>query len=977
MSSLRPGRTKSPPIFHFMMYFIVLIVIFLVSDVTCVRQKQLNNITRLEGPRLQSSLMPFEQIRYSVANVSNNYKSTTKFHHRGMGHLYFITHQFMNVILRGEAYPEGLLYLDNHNNIRAGDLRAQWRAVITHYSVMLCIAVAAVLFIVIMPIAGLFFCCCRCAGRCGSRSQPFEKRYDPCRRHMIGFLLSGVTILIMFGVVCAFVTNEYLEEGAHNLPHNIRTSIRDTQLYINNTKLEVNNLLIINFAELDSALDTILRESGQIVKEKLGEISKAEVLSNLTSIVTGLSTIRTDLNNIDSLTKQLQDKAMVLELALKDTRERLLEKLNQCRSQQPCLDFLKTYNITHLSLEANFTQLPDVTASLQNVSALLENNIEYEVSKGHEEFEKVKTSIQQSVDRNIPLISQNIKRTGVAIRKGAEKINKVLDKVQSMLSEYTSQPVDMGEAYLKEYGDYRYYVGLGVSSTVLVVLSCLTFGLFCGYCGKRPDGGYNDDCCDKGTGAHFLMLGVWVMFLTSAGLMAVTLVYFVTGVMAEFAVCKPLEDPGDSRIFTLIDEVVKLDKIYNITDGHSPPLNISSVIRSCHNNGSIYKVLRLEQLFDISEVTDYASHYGILERIKELTDNIRLDQHVDILTRNAEQQLLKLADSPLNNIDLIAYTNVLDEKITSIDLIQLSNALHETANKLPQSQINVKNSLRLHAQYLEMHQHNQVHGMLRLSRYLDSNATQLSEHLRFNQSSLREAVYKMLGQIEKAQEFLDTQGPQIVGQLAKDFGEEFVNHLKHYLVRVTSHTEHDVGKCHPLSMVYNATVVAGCSRILDPFNGFWVSVGWILVLFIPAIVFSVKLASLYQKSDPYPGPLVEAEYLYDAYADRDNIPLANVHGKKKKGQRRYRHESYDNTNGAAAPGGAAADYSGHLGRTPADRGGANSGAHGDNRYSDIAPKHWDFPNGGPPRYHQSPPLSTEYERPPPYYYPGPAPTSRN
>ncbi|CAG2055544.1 unnamed protein product [Timema podura] len=33
-------------------------------------------------------------------------------------------------------------------------------------------------------------------------------------------------------------------------------------------------------------------------------------------------------------------------------------------------------------------------------------------------------------------------------------------------------------------------------------------------------------------------------------------------------------------------------------------------------------------------------------------------------------------------------------------------------------------------------------------------------------------------------------------------------------------------------------------------------------------------------------------------------------------------------------------------------------------------KNWDYPNEGPPRYH-SPPLSTEYERPPPYYYPGP------
>lgn len=39
-------------------------------------------------------------------------------------------------------------------------------------------------------------------------------------------------------------------------------------------------------------------------------------------------------------------------------------------------------------------------------------------------------------------------------------------------------------------------------------------------------------------------------------------------------------------------------------------------------------------------------------------------------------------------------------------------------------------------------------------------------------------------------------------------------------------------------------------------------------------------------------------------------------------------------------------------------------------------RNWDFPNGGQPRYQPAaagapPPLSTEYERPPPYYYPGP------
>uniref|UniRef100_T1GIW2 Uncharacterized protein n=1 Tax=Megaselia scalaris TaxID=36166 RepID=T1GIW2_MEGSC len=32
-----------------------------------------------------------------------------------------------------------------------------------------------------MPIIGLCFCCCRCAGACGARTQPFDKKHDTCK----------------------------------------------------------------------------------------------------------------------------------------------------------------------------------------------------------------------------------------------------------------------------------------------------------------------------------------------------------------------------------------------------------------------------------------------------------------------------------------------------------------------------------------------------------------------------------------------------------------------------------------------------------------------------------------------------------------------------------------------------------------------------------------------------------------------------
>lgn len=39
-----------------------------------------------------------------------------------------------------------------------------------------------------------------------------------------------------FGVVCTFVSNEYLEDGVKELPSNLKKSLNDTRLFINNTK---------------------------------------------------------------------------------------------------------------------------------------------------------------------------------------------------------------------------------------------------------------------------------------------------------------------------------------------------------------------------------------------------------------------------------------------------------------------------------------------------------------------------------------------------------------------------------------------------------------------------------------------------------------------------------------------------------------------------------------------------------------------
>lgn len=64
---------------------------------------------------------------------------------------------------------------------------------------------------------------------------------------------------------------------------------------------------------------------------------------------------------------------------------------------------------------------------------------------------------------------------------------------------------------------------------------------------------------------------------------------------------------------------------------------------------------------------------------------------------------------------------------------------------------------------------NQVSTMLQLVQELNDNAANLTEHLRFNEPSLKLAVEKMLRQVEAAQDLLNHEGPEMIAKVSQSF----------------------------------------------------------------------------------------------------------------------------------------------------------------------------------------------------------------
>jgi prominin 1 len=232
-----------------------------------------------EAVGLVSGLAPVlkdHAIRYTNPPISTGYSSKPTFNPRGMNHVYSITHTFLDLIQRSEVLPDSLnasILLDTPKNNMPDLFKRHWQELLIQYIGVATASICGILMAILIPLAGFCLCCCRCAGKCGAYPQHFDKRGDACKRMTLGVFMSIFTIAAMFGVVTAFVTNQYGHEGVVELPNRLQTATDDTSLYLDNTGREVNSLLVTNFAELENGLNKILDESGPILKHNLAQVN--------------------------------------------------------------------------------------------------------------------------------------------------------------------------------------------------------------------------------------------------------------------------------------------------------------------------------------------------------------------------------------------------------------------------------------------------------------------------------------------------------------------------------------------------------------------------------------------------------------------------------------------------------------------------------------------------------------------------------
>lgn len=742
--------------------------------------------------------------------------------------------------------------------------------VFSHFWGLFLATVIAFVFAITVPMLGFLICCCRCnSGRTKSTVRSdrrhsrleesprsshrqvivsaakkrrqckysVENKCDPCVRSITSSIFFCILLGITFFAICAFVTNEYVKSGLHQLPHSLNQSLDDVQLYLNNTQFEVSTLLVTNFDQLEKELSNNLDKSGTIIKNRLALASQAIALENLTEIVLKLEEIHSDLDQLSKETDDLSKMLSDLRLGLRKAKENLEDVFKSC-AHTICVELKQKYEpvLSKLQVSPQFDRLPNMSTLIQEITELLQSDIVHEVKKGKEAFDRIGARIQSVVNGTIPDIKHQISLVGRELHVMAEDINEAL-RLPFQDIQGGKQAVHQGSKLIEQYEQYRWYAGLGGAAFVLCILSLYSLGLMCGSCKSQPSLYEYRTRRLHPPPTWPLTCGTVLVFLFFGIVLLVTIGLFLSGTLLDRIGCYYLEhasDPEGQKLFELAQKKFDFKKRSFATgiqfvDSNQP--NLFDVVDRCHQNVSLFRALDLERnhklllknnrLVDannLGSILDFKTRYQIEERLDKLLNMVDMNpDNIQLVSDKGYSLLNRLRTTSLGTFNFSMFAGLLNQKVTSIDLQTMSSDLNKGAHALPTSEVENRSQLKYISFVIDMYQTRMFSEIQDSIRKLKDGARKIEKKAQYGSKGLREALAELIEQTRMAQRFLAQNGKSEIRKVARAFKSDLSSLIDQYAEHVREQVRNQIGRCEPVSRAVNASIVSVCKEVILPY----------------------------------------------------------------------------------------------------------------------------------------------------------------
>ncbi|XP_042569434.1 prominin 1 b isoform X8 [Cyprinus carpio] len=774
-----------------------------------------------------------------------------------IGIVFQMVHAFLYVV-QPNPFPKDLIVKmvqQNMGGIKGDDYKKPENVVLLLQAIyyelgFIVLSVLGLVFVLFMPVVGLFFCVCRCCENCGGEMHQRQKKSGDCLKGFYMATLIATSVFLAVGVTIAYAANQNITNQIKSTRRLVSSNIRDLKSFANYTPVQIDYVS----AQYTTAKNKVLSDldnignllGGQIHNQLEREVVPA--LDNALRMTAAMRETKESLESVTTTLEILQEGTGRLQISLQSERASLSNTLNDPACSNG--DVTHTCNtirgtLSQLALSANFHGLPDVEAPLANLDAVLKTDLSNIVQKGYSSFNNTPRLVREQTKEILSEVKGLLDKSGgeiVAFTK-MFPVEPALENFTKFLTESQKNI----EAYYPQIDQLDFYRWIGCVVICCMVVLVLTFnflGLLCGSCGYDKNTTPTTRGCLSNTGGNLLMASVGFSFIFSWVLMGVVVTSFIVGGNVEKLVCEPL---ANRQIFKIIDTPYMVHPAKkNFLPGmlfQDPNIDLTmgSMYRDCYENHGLYSALQLETSFNFNKFLN-ATVYNL--ELNKIFNSVSVDlQGMLLLEQEGKDNLIDFANTGVGEIDYQAYLTEVNKGVTVVDLLSYANELEAQADQLPRGAL--ENALKGHASSIRQIHKEQVVPM-------EQATGTLSQSIKLLQKTSRELPIKVtnvLNAIEAAEYLIANNASHVVKQEADKFIKKLLGYFSQYTEWVKHSLEMEVAQCKPISNIIDSLEIVSCSFIVDSVNTFWFGLGGCCLLLIPSIILSVKLAKFYRRMD--------------------------------------------------------------------------------------------------------------------------------
>ncbi|XP_037636032.1 prominin-1-A isoform X1 [Sebastes umbrosus] len=799
-----------------------------------------------------------------------------------IGILFHMVHAFLYVV-QPNAFPQDLivkLAKDKFGAIQAEYQKPEnivltLQAIYYEIGFLICAAVG-LLFAVLVPIIGIFFCMCRCCDNCGGEMHQRQRKNADCRRGLLGTLLFSTSLVITIGVLCAYAANQNLSSQVKNIRRLVNSNMRDLHTFANDTPMQI-DYLISQYATAKNKVIYDLDNIGPLLGGRIHDQLDKEVhpaLDRVLNMAGAMRETKEALENVSVGLEVLQEGTGKLNFNLSLVRTSINRTLNDpgchdeesdATSAQLCRNIRQS--LSQLQIGANFTRLPKVNAQLEKVKHVLRTDLSAIVQRGyaslndtpHMVIEQTR-SVVESVQSLVDGIGNNI-----------SSFSKVFP-VQSCLSNFTIS-ISHAHAKIEDYYPeidkmdfYRWIGCIALCCMVVLVLAFNYLGLLCGTLGYDKHASPTTRGCISNTGGTMLMAGVGFTIIFSWVLMGVVTTIFLVGGNMEKLVCEPFHT---KEVFKVVDTPFLVNPdwknfipgyMYNDSDLE---LTAETLYSTCKENKGIYSAMRLDKVFNISL---FLNTTVFTKDVVSQLESVKIDlRGIILLEAEGKQNLLDFSEAGLSEINYADYLEEVNKGVTVVDLLSFARELEAQTDLMPRGAL--QTALKGHAGTLRQIHSQQIISMEQAMKYVRARSA-LNQSMRFLErtaTDLPNKVLAVIDAIEAAQYLISQNATHLINRETGKYTATIVGYFHQYIEWVKTSLIMEVAPCKPFSNMVDTAEIIACSFLVDSMNTFWMGLGCSTLFLLPSIILAVKLAKYYRRMDTE-----------DVYDDIETIPMKTM-----------------------------------------------------------------------------------------------------